>query len=54
VLVKGPIQTEANSNAKQTAANRPTTGTDDETKGVFDQLRQEVESAGKVLNPLRW
>src|SRR5690349_10086680 len=54
VLVKGPIQTEANSSAKQTAANRPTTGTDDETKGVFDQLRQEVESAGKVLNPLRW
>jgi hypothetical protein len=54
VLVKGPIQTEANSNAKQTAANRPTTGTDDETKGVFDQLRQEVESASKVLSPLRW
>jgi len=54
VLVKGPIRTETNANAKETAAKRPSSSTDDESKGVFDQLRQEVESASKVLNPFRW
>ena len=54
VLVKGPIRTETNANAKETTAKRPSSSTDDESKGVFDQLRQEVESASKVLNPFRW
>ena len=54
VLVKGPVRTETNANAKETAAKRPSSSTDDESKGVFDQLRQEVESASKVLNPFRW
>jgi len=54
VLVKGPIRTETNANAKETTAKRPSSSTDDDPKGVFDQLRQEVESASKVLNPFRW
>ena len=54
VLVKGPIRTETNAIAKETAAKRPSSSTDDDPKGVFDQLRQEVESASKVLNPFRW
>ena len=54
VLVKGPIQTQADPNPKETAIKRATTSTDDEAKGVFDQLRQDVDSVSKALNPLRW
>jgi len=54
VLVKGPVRTEANSNAREATTKRPSPTTDDESKGVFDQLRQDVESASKVLNPFRW
>jgi outer membrane protein assembly factor BamD len=54
VLVKGPIQTQADPNPKETAIKRAAASTDDEAKGVFDQLRQDVESASKVLNPFRW
>jgi outer membrane protein assembly factor BamD len=54
VLVKGPIQTQADLNPKETAIKRAATSTDDEAKGVFDQLRQDVESASKALNPFRW
>jgi len=54
VLVKGPIRTEANSNARETTTKRPSSTTDEEAKGVFDQLRQDVDNATKVLNPLRW
>jgi outer membrane protein assembly factor BamD len=54
VLVKGPIQTQADPNPKETAIKRATTSTDDETKGVFDQLRQDVDNVSKALNPFRW
>ncbi|MGE5058559.1 MAG: outer membrane protein assembly factor BamD [Betaproteobacteria bacterium] len=54
VLVKGPIQTQADPNPKETAIKRSVTSTDDEAKGVFDQLRQDVENASKALNPFRW
>jgi outer membrane protein assembly factor BamD len=54
VLVKGPIRTEASSTARETTTKRPSPTTDDEPTGVFDQLRQDVENATKVLNPFRW
>ena len=54
VLVKGPIQTQANLNPKETAIKRSATSTDDEAKGVFDQLRQDVDSVSKALNPFQW
>ena len=53
VLVKGPIQTEVNLSAKETQTKRPSSA-DDEPKGVFDQLRQDVENASKALNPFKW
>jgi outer membrane protein assembly factor BamD len=54
VLVKGPIRTDGNSIASETATKRPASSTDDEAKGIFDQLRHDVESASKVLNPFQW
>jgi hypothetical protein len=54
VLVKGPIQTEVNLSAKETPSKRPSASADDEPKGVFDQLRQDVENASKALNPFKW
>jgi outer membrane protein assembly factor BamD len=53
VLVKGPIQQQAAA-PKPTEAKQPSSGQDDEPKGVFDQLRQDIESASKALNPFRW
>jgi len=54
VLVKGPVRTEANSNASERTTKRPSATPDEEPKGVFDQLRQDVDNATKVLNPFRW
>ncbi|HEX5608310.1 MAG TPA: outer membrane protein assembly factor BamD [Candidatus Binatia bacterium] len=54
VLVKGPIRTDGNSIASETGTKRPASSTDDEAKGVFDQLRQDVENASRALNPFRW
>lgn len=54
VLVKGPIRTDGNSIASETGTKRPASSTDDEAKGIFDQLRQDVENASKALNPFRW
>jgi outer membrane protein assembly factor BamD len=54
VLVRGPIRTDGNSIASETGTKRPASSTDDEGKGVFDQLRQDVENASKALNPFRW
>ena len=54
VLVKGPIQTEVNLSAKETQSKRPSSSADDEPKGVFDQLRQDVDNATKALSPFKW
>lgn len=55
LLVKGPIQTPPPGSASKTQDTRkPTTARDDEPKGVLDQIRQDVESVGKALNPFRW
>jgi outer membrane protein assembly factor BamD len=55
VLVKGPAQTQPPSAAAKAAeAKKSSAARDDEPKGALDQIRQDVESVGKALNPFRW
>ena len=55
VLVKGPVPAQASPNAaKPVEAKKPTAPQDDEQKGVIDQIRQDIESASRALNPFRW
>jgi len=55
VLVKGPVQTpSAASVAKSVQAKTSSISQSDEPKGVFDQMRQDMESIGKALNPFSW
>ena len=50
-LVKGPTQLQAQAPTQKPAdAKKP----DEENKGVLDQLKQDVDSIGKALNPFRW
>jgi outer membrane protein assembly factor BamD len=51
-LVKGPTQPQPV--AKITEPKRPVPGQEDESKGVFDQLKGDMENVGKALNPFRW
>jgi outer membrane protein assembly factor BamD len=51
-LVKGPVQPQPV--AKTAEQKRPLPGLEDEPKGVFDQLKDDMENVGKVLNPFRW
>jgi outer membrane protein assembly factor BamD len=55
-LVRGPqLPTPAAAPAaKPTEQKKPSAQPDEENKGVFDQLKQDMESVGKVLNPFRW
>lgn len=52
-LVRGPTQTQA-AIAKPEEETKPVPGQNQENKGAFDQLRQDLDSIGKVLNPFRW
>lgn len=53
-LVRGPTQAQpANRPTKTAEQIKPATG-QEETKGLFDHLRDDIESASKVLNPFRW
>src|SRR5262245_40441242 len=55
VLVKGPVQPQTVGAAARPAEVKKTSvGGDDESKGVLDQMRQELESARKALNPFSW
>ncbi len=55
ILVKGPVQAPpAAPTAKPTEAKKTATVPDDESKGAFEQIRQDIESIGKALNPFRW
>jgi outer membrane protein assembly factor BamD len=55
ILVKGPVQAlAAASTAKPAEAKKTGTAQDDEPKGAFDQIRQDIESISKALNPFRW
>jgi outer membrane protein assembly factor BamD len=53
-LVRGPIQSQpANRAIKPAEQKKPAPG-EEETKGWFDSLRDDVENASKILNPFRW
>ena len=51
-LVKGPSQPQPV--AKIAEPKRPVPGQEDESKGVFDQLKDDMENVSKALNPFRW
>jgi outer membrane protein assembly factor BamD len=55
-LVRGPQQptTPAASAAKPAEQKKPSAKPEEENKGAFDQLNQDLESVGKLLNPFRW
>ena len=53
VLVKGPLQPAATS-ARSAETKTPSSKADDEPKGAFNQMREDMESVGKALNPFRW
>jgi hypothetical protein len=53
-LVRGPIQSQpANRAIKPAEQKKPAPG-EEEIKGLFDYLRDDVENASKILNPFRW
>jgi outer membrane protein assembly factor BamD len=51
-LVKGPAQPQPA--VKTAEQKRPLPGQEDEPKGVFDQLRDDMENVSKAINPFRW
>jgi outer membrane protein assembly factor BamD len=53
-LVKGPTPPQAAPAAKQEEEKKPDPGQDPDNKGVFDQLKQDIDNIGKILNPFRW
>ena len=54
-LVKGPVQSAATTSAASLAETKKSASSqDDAPKGVFEQMRQDMENVGKVLNPFRW
>jgi outer membrane protein assembly factor BamD len=50
-LVQGPAQPQP---AAKTAEQRKPLPGQEEEKGVFDQLKSDVDSVGKILNPFSW
>ena len=54
-LVRGPQQpTPAASAAKPAEQKKLSAKPEEENKGALDQLKQDLESVGKLLNPFRW
>ena len=53
-LVRGPIQPQPASRATKPVEQKKPAPGEEETKGLFDYLRDDIESVGKVLNPFRW
>ncbi|HVO92395.1 MAG TPA: outer membrane protein assembly factor BamD, partial [Terriglobales bacterium] len=54
ILVKGPVQPQSTASAKSAETRKSSSGQQDEPKGAFDQIRQDMESVSKALNPFRW
>ena len=55
VLVKGPVQTQPTAGTKQPAEPKSSSiSQSDEPKGAFEQMRQDMESISKALNPFSW
>ena len=53
-LVRGPIQSQPANRATNPAEQKKAAPREEETKGLFDYLRDDVESVSKILNPFRW
>jgi hypothetical protein len=53
VLVKGPLQSAA-APTRPAETKKPHSIQEDESKGVFDQIRQDMENVSKALNPFSW
>ena len=54
-LVRGPQQPASGaSTAKPEEQKKSTASPNEENKGTFEQLQQDLESVGKLLNPFRW
>jgi hypothetical protein len=51
-VVRGPVQPAPAQ--KPTEQKKPAPPGEDEEKGVLDQLKQDADSIGKILNPFRW
>ena len=54
VLVKGPVQPQSTAAAKSAETKKTGLGQDDQPKGAFEQIRQDMESVSKALNPFQW
>jgi hypothetical protein len=54
VLVKGPVQSQPAGAVKRAETRTPGTAQDEGPKGMFDQIRQDMENVGKALNPFSW
>lgn len=54
ILVKGPVQTPTAAAARRVETKTPGSKPDDEPKGAFDQIRQDMDSIGRALNPFSW
>jgi outer membrane protein assembly factor BamD len=52
-LVKGPVQPQQVA-SRPSETTKPAPGQEDQPKGVFEQIRQDLENASKALNPFRW
>src|SRR6266481_4674401 len=54
-LVKGPAQPQPPIPVAKTAEQkRPVPGEEEEAKGIFEQLKGDVENIQKLLNPFQW
>jgi hypothetical protein len=51
--VKGPQQSAA-APTRPAETKKPHSIQEDESKGVFDQIRQDMENVSKALNPFSW
>ena len=53
-LVRGPTQSQPANRATSPAEQKKAAPDEEETKGLFDHLRDDVENVSKILNPFRW
>jgi outer membrane protein assembly factor BamD len=54
ILVKGPVQPKASTASTKPAEAKAISAADDTPKGVFDQIRQDMENVSKALSPFSW
>jgi len=54
ILVKGPVKTQVTASIAKPRESKPASASDSDEKGVFDQIKQDMDTIGKVLNPFSW